>query len=280
MLNLTTLQAVKQYLGFDFGGILTVDVTTPPSGSGYTVAPAVVITDPTGSGCIAVAILGGDAVESVVVTDPGQGYSDLSPAVSFVGTGTGAAATATVGPPAQRGQDALLSSLIAGASGLFYQLTSRKILLAADPANPKTEVRDGNGFGQNRIVTLDFPIVSVGSVTVDGTAIDASPAFNQRGYVVDGLGESIALRQACFIEGIANVELVYTAGYAADSAEAAAISDAVTILVAQKYKRLSHIDEVSQSLNGQITASFSMKDVPAEVQTVIDRFCRPMVFGG
>lgn len=277
-MNLTTLQAVKRFLGFRFGGILTVDVTTPPSGTGYTVAPDVVITDPTGSGFIGVAILAGDAVESVVVMDPGQGYS--APVVSFVGTGTGAAATATFDPEDQRGEDPLLTSLIAGASGLFYQLTSRKILLAADPANPKTEIRDGNGFGQNRITTLDSPIVSVDSVTVNGTAIVASPAWNQTGYVVDGLGDSIALRSRCFLEGIANIELVYTAGYADDSAEAAAISDAVTILVATKYKRISHIDQVSQTLNGQITASFSTKDVPPEVQTVIDRFSRPMVFGG
>lgn len=46
---------------------------------------------------------------------------------------------------------------------------------------------------------------------------------------------------------------------------------AAVTLTAQRWRRRPHLDESSYSMGGQITASFSAKDVPPEVQTAIDQ---------
>lgn len=71
------------------GGVVSVRVTS--GGSGYTSPPTVVIAG--GTGATAYAVMAGTAVDSVVVANPGVGYT--APLVSFSGGGgTGAAATA------------------------------------------------------------------------------------------------------------------------------------------------------------------------------------------
>lgn len=274
-MNLCTLADLKRYLSIAYGGITSVPVTTP--GSLYTVAPTVVMTDPAGTGFAAVAVLVGGAVTAIQVTNQGYGYTAGAVASLTGGDGSGAVAGTPVVQPNATGGDGLLSALITGASGLFYQATSRKVLLATDPANPITEIRDG--VGQRSLPTLEFPIVSVASLTLGNLAQVPSPAYPDAGYLISGTRDAIGLRGQHFFGGFAGITLVYTAGYAADSQEAATIADAVVILAATKYKRISHLDQVSQSLSGQMVATFSTKDIPPEVQTVIGLFSRPPVFG-
>lgn len=74
------------------------DTTTyPPGGKGYTSAPKVIISDPTGSGVNATATVAGGTVTGVTITSPGSGYS-ANPVVSFSGGGatTNAIGKATV----------------------------------------------------------------------------------------------------------------------------------------------------------------------------------------
>lgn len=79
---------------FDVNGELdSIDVTA--GGSGYTVAPTVVIQGD-GTGAVATAVLTGDAVTSVTIDSAGRGYSFAI--VTFSGGGgTGATATAELG---------------------------------------------------------------------------------------------------------------------------------------------------------------------------------------
>jgi FtsP/CotA-like multicopper oxidase with cupredoxin domain len=58
----------------------------PAGGIGYTSAPAIIITDATGTGAAASANLSGNTVSSVNVTNGGSGYSD-NPIIEFVGGG-------------------------------------------------------------------------------------------------------------------------------------------------------------------------------------------------
>jgi hypothetical protein len=71
--------------------------TVTAGGSGYTSAPTVTITDPSGlgSGATAVATVAGGVVTGVTLTNPGTGYV-TAPTVAFGGPGTGAAATAVI----------------------------------------------------------------------------------------------------------------------------------------------------------------------------------------
>ncbi|HEX3718622.1 MAG TPA: autotransporter-associated beta strand repeat-containing protein [Verrucomicrobiae bacterium] len=70
-------------------------ITVTSAGSGYSVAPSVTITDPTGSQAVGTATITG-LVTSITVTSYGSGYTN-APAVTFSGGGgAGAAATATM----------------------------------------------------------------------------------------------------------------------------------------------------------------------------------------
>lgn len=275
MYNLTTLGSVKRYLEMKFGGVASVQVDS--GGTLYDTLPDVTIIDPTGTGFVGVPVLSAGAVIDVIIVDPGYGYTSSATMAFSGGGGSGAAATVTV-QANQTGNDPLLRALIAGASGFFYAKTSRRVLLADDPANPITEIR--NGFSrQGQLSTLNYPITGISSLTANSLTIPFSPSFNEPGYVINEAAGSIALRGRYFGYGYSNIQIVYTAGYAADSPEAATIADAINILVATKYKRISHLDQVSQNLGGQMVASFSTKAIPPEVQCVIDLFSRAPVFG-
>lgn len=81
-----------------FGAVTSIDITS--QGSGYTSAPAVVISSSSGNGATAVANLGtGDAegkVISVSVTEGGQ-YYQTAPVITFTGGGgSGAIATSSI----------------------------------------------------------------------------------------------------------------------------------------------------------------------------------------
>jgi hypothetical protein len=70
---------------------ITVDV----AGSSYETAPTVVITDTTGSGAEAIAVLVGDVVDSVTIVKGGSNYSS-TPTVTFTGGGGSGATVDTV----------------------------------------------------------------------------------------------------------------------------------------------------------------------------------------
>lgn len=77
--------------GTDPQGVATIAVSA--GGSGYTVAPSVSVTDPTGQGFSGHAVLTAGAVTSIVVDHPGYGYTGAPPTATLTG-GDGSGATA------------------------------------------------------------------------------------------------------------------------------------------------------------------------------------------
>jgi len=134
------------------------------------------------------------------------------------------------------GDDALLGRLATDVSGLIYAYLGRPSLL------PRivTERYDGNG--KRRLYLRQYPVLSIGALLINDTAIAAAPlpaagtAFPQSGYLLepwdgappgriqalDLFGSSVLGCGGCFWLGRQNVVVTYTAGYAV-SAEAATV---------------------------------------------------------
>jgi hypothetical protein len=282
MADLTTVAAVKAWIGgIPNGSVLSVTITAEGSGyHGATTTLALTGVLGQGSDFSAVPVIAAGKITGVVILDAGSLYLKGSPP-TLVATDTdgspGSGATFTLEiAEIDSTADALLARLVSAASAFFAQRCCRARLI--DDGTTITEIRDGQ-FGQRRMVTIESPINSVVSLSLDGRALTASTGPVNPGYGFDPDG--VFLRGSCFTTGFSNVTIAYKAGYAADSPEAAMIEQAVIELVAQKYKRQTHVDEVSRSVSatGSTTATFSTRDVPAEVATVINKFLRPMVLG-
>lgn len=100
--------------------------------------------------------------------------------------------------------DAMLMRLITSVSQYVQSWLNRTFAVKT-----VTEVR--NGTGTQMMVFVNYPVVSVASVTVDGVVIPLSPDGVQAGYTFDSrciylLGYQFSMRQQ-------GVKLVYTYGY-------------------------------------------------------------------
>jgi hypothetical protein len=289
MPDLTTVAACKAWIGgIPNGEILDPGITA--EGTGYHAATTTLgLTGVLGQGTgfAADPVIEAGKIVGIVIRDPGRLYlKDTPPTLVATDTdgspGSGAVFTlvSTTSTPRiatiDSTADALLARLVTAASAFFAQRCARAQLI--NDGSTITEVRDGQ-YGQRRMVTIESPIAEVVSLSLDGKALTASTGPVNPGYGFDPDG--VFLRGSCFTGGFSNVTIAYKAGYATNSPEAAMIEQAVIELVAQKYKRQTHVDEVSRSVSatGSTTATFSTKDVPAEVQVTINKFSRPMVFG-
>lgn len=152
--------------------------------------------------------------------------------------------------------DALLSRLITAASAYIEQWTNRHFL-----SQQFSEVRDGTG-GQV-LMFADYPVTAVTSVSVNGQSISPSPSFGQSGYSFTAT--ALRLTGRWFDQGLGNVQLTYTAGYASVPPE---IEQACIELVALRYKERDRIGHQSKSLAGE-TVTFMIKDFPDSVRTIL-----------
>ncbi|MDE2229908.1 MAG: phage gp6-like head-tail connector protein [Alphaproteobacteria bacterium] len=162
-------------------------------------------------------------------------------------------------PLTTTGDDALLTRLITAASQFIQAWLGRTVAETA-----YTETR--NGFGGTRLFLRNRPVVSVASLTVDGNAIAPSSGAGQPGYLFDD--SSVYLAGYAFSRGQQNVTIAYTAGYAATPPE---LEQACIALVALRYKERDRIGQVSKNLAGEVV-SFTQKDMPADVQTLLDQY--------
>lgn len=110
--------------------------------------------------------------------------------------------------------DAKLSPLIPQASAAILAELNRGGLLTTT----YTERRDGTGGDE--LVLKNWPVLSVASVTIDGTVIPESLDGIQAGWMLDDAGpappgryQSIVLVSYRFTRARRNVVVVYTAGY-------------------------------------------------------------------
>ncbi len=158
--------------------------------------------------------------------------------------------------------DALLTGLVTAASQ-FIQTWLGRSIAAAD----WVEIRDGTG-GQ-RLVFAAAPVTAVLSLTIDGLTVPPVPAGSgfAAGYVFSPT--ELALRGYVFTRRAQNVVVTYTAGYAVTPPE---LAQACTELVCQRYRERTRIGEVSKSLGGGETVSFSQKDMSDDVKTILSQY--------
>lgn len=153
------------------------------------------------------------------------------------------------------GDDAILTRMITACSAAIAQYVSRTLLSS-------TFTKRLDGTGTKVLMVPDYPISSIASLAVDGLAVPANA------YVFSN--DTIVHQTGVFERGIANVEITYTAGYAAIPDD---IKQACIELVCYRYKERSRIGEVSKSMGGQ-TVSFLQKDLPNFVKMILDPYRR------
>lgn len=163
-----------------------------------------------------------------------------------------------LGVPSGNSDEPLLTALITAASQAISSYCNRVFQVQAYNEN-----RDGV-LGQNQIVTLGYPIVSVAGVTVNGQAIPAATpgAWPRQGY---SNGQwYIRIDGYCVPEGSKNVNLQYTAGYATIPAD---LAQACIEMVALKYKQKDRIGvSGSEGIDGQ---HISYKDIAISQSTAM-----------
>lgn len=176
--------------------------------------------------------------------------------------------------------DAVLTSLAGNASAFIERYCNRVFEQAS-----YTEARNGNGA--DAIYLRNTPIVSVQSVSVDGTSIPAAPDTVSYGYIFDT--HKVYLRGDArvnpitpgifagypprFQRGIQNIVIAYTAGFAAIPVD---VTQACIELVASKFAKRDRIDTKNAVLAGQ-TVGYDLSDMPASVKTTLAQWIVPMV---
>ena len=161
--------------------------------------------------------------------------------------------------------DALLTRLITAASQYLQTWLNRRIAIA-----DYMEIRDGTG-GQ-RLQFACFPVSSVMSLIIDGMAIPPAPAPSQSAGLTAGYVFSptqLAVRGYYFTRRVQNVVFSYTAGYSSTPPE---IAQACIELVALRYRERTRVGEVSKSVSGGGTVSYSQKDMSAPILTLLQQY--------
>jgi hypothetical protein len=158
--------------------------------------------------------------------------------------------------------DALLIRLITAASEFIENWLGRQIA-AAD----WLEMRDGTG-GQ-LLAFANIPVTAVLSLSIDGLMIPPAPTDGGFGAGYSFTPTELALRGYVFTRRPQNVIVTYTAGYAATPPD---IAQACIELVCQRYRERTRIGEMSKSLGGGETVTFSQKDMPEAVKTLLAQY--------
>jgi hypothetical protein len=129
-----------------------------------------------------------------------------------------------------------------------------------------TEIRDGTGTG--KIILRHQPVTAVASVSIGPPSVNRVALVADVDYVFTRFGIQSLGRS--FPRGVANIAIVYTAGYVAAPAD---IEGVAAKLAALRYKEAERIGQVTKSLAGQ-TISFDTSDIPKDVRLVLDQYKR------
>ncbi len=155
----------------------------------------------------------------------------------------------------------LLQSLITNVSSFIETYTSRTFA-----SGSYLETRDGND--RDSIALFNRPVASVTSVTIDGQSIPESPGWPQPGYSMTQ--DCVCVRGYLFARGHGNVTIRYTSGYNSVPGD---LAQACLELVAFKYRLRDKTGLVSEAMMQQ-TTTYSQKDMPAGVATVLNSYRR------
>lgn len=161
--------------------------------------------------------------------------------------------------------DAVLDPLCAAAEAFVLSYLGRTSLTVAS----YTETLHGNGA--DRITPRNTPIKTVTSVTVDGVAVPAATSVTGDGFVYDEL--CIYWRGGRFGKGIANVQIVYSAGFDTVPED---IKRAAIDIVGEKFTRRSRIGVQSKNI-GQESITYRADDVTPFAKQALARYRRHLM---
>jgi hypothetical protein len=175
-----------------------------------------------------------------------------------------AAAEAWVGIGSDNGgpNDTMIASLITSASTWIGNELQRHVLSAE-----YTHTFTGNG--QRFMLLRQAPVTAISALTWGGTTIPAANLTTlAAGYWIDDDGRTLHLLDYRFPYRMP-LQVSYTAGYATPPAD---IAQACNELVGSAFKRKTRIDEMTRSLGGQETASFSQADMGKPTRAALDKY--------
>ena len=159
--------------------------------------------------------------------------------------------------------DVLLREWILGVSGWIEDYCDQPILATTHEA-----VLDGNG---SFLMVLPFsPVTAISYLRIGGRTISAAtPGGTNYGYFLDSRGV-LRLRGERFERGIGNIEISYTAGYAAvpEAVERAAVR-----MVGWRYRERDRLGASSKSIGGE-TISYQTAAASEDVLSVLAGYRR------
>lgn len=162
-------------------------------------------------------------------------------------------------------EDSLLQSLITQISDWANGYTNRILY-----NNSYTLVCDGRN--ETRKIVPNWPITAITGITVNGTAVPASPDGIQAGYVFDAVLPRITLIGYRFSPGQSNVTINYTAGYTTFPNQ---LILAAKQLCAARYRGKLWAGKTSASgPQGQSGTYFVSDEATPEVLRILDSFRR------
>ncbi len=144
---------------------------------------------------------------------------------------------------AQANDDALLQTLITNVSDYIQVYLNRKF-----NSQDYTGIANGSGFGCQQLAFGNYPVSAVSTLTICGNAIPqvAITDGRTRGYRFSE--DYIYLNGYEFVNGIANVQCTYTAGF---DTLPPSIVQACNELVGLRYREIERIGQSSKVLNGE-----------------------------
>jgi hypothetical protein len=175
----------------------------------------------------------------------------------------------------EKASETLIAKMITAASAYLAQLTNRP-----SPFAVASYVEVYDGTGKDWLLLRQWPVVAVSAVEFLGTAI---PAANTSawpptgGYTVEQSGQGDTGQQRLRLWGYGfpllngSVRVTYTAGMTSAPPD---VEQACIEMVGEDYKRRSRLGIISQSVNGNETVSYSMKDVSARVASTMQTYKR------
>lgn len=122
------------------GDIVSISVSNP--GENYSVTPTIQIRG-NGSGCVASAVMDGETIKSIIVSNPGSGYDFAS--VHIFGNGNGAEGVALISPRGGHGSDSV------DELGAYYVIVSKKIIGNEGGIAPVTGTYRNAGIVKNTL---------------------------------------------------------------------------------------------------------------------------------
>lgn len=130
-----------------------------------------------------------------------------------------------------------------------------------------------NGTGTNSIVLLNYPVISITSLSLIAPRSTASalsptnPLTEDVDFVFDTRGR-IQLFSMVFPKGVANVLIAYLAGYSTPPSD---LAHAAAKWAAVRYREMDRLGQRSKTMGGE-TVSFDMADCPPDVLTIVQRY--------